>query len=143
MKKWWTLSRPRLPPYAVDRIRRKPTARPCEGVLFCRRPARRMNWRACLHESSRHLQRSCGCQRGIVRIITVTIVDFEKLAQAPDTEIIRRFFMADRSSKKRLVPKSVTALAKQVRRELHYLAIALFDEKEKQVAEFRFAPIAS
>lgn len=78
-----------------------------------------------------------------MRITTLTIADFQQLLQHSDVEVVRRFILVVRNSRKGLVPKSVAAIGEQVRRDPQFLALALFDAKGAQVAEFRFAPIPS
>lgn len=76
-----------------------------------------------------------------MKLITVTLVDFDDLAKRSDEEILSRFVFAYRSSKKRILPKSVVGMSKRVRREGGLLSVDLVDSEGKTVAELRFAPI--
>ena len=81
--------------------------------------------------------------RNTVKTITVTVVDFENLANRSDEEIISRFKYTCRNSKKRILPKAVEGMSSEVRRDRDLLVIDHFDSLGQKVAEFRFAPLPS
>jgi hypothetical protein len=77
-----------------------------------------------------------------ITVVSLTSLDYERIARLPDRDVIEEFVAVCRVSKKRIVPRKIRYNAYRVSRAQHLVTIHLLNG-DKETFRFNFVPAPS